>query len=733
MRRSLLRHSQGQSLPLVGLMAVLIFLFTGFAIDGGLLYAQRRLMQNTADAACLAAANSLSLNKITAGSTLAQTAESEAQQVIQNNLGTTPGAGVNAPGTLAYTNISEVYAADGSTGTGLTQGIEIDGPDVRVALRSPANAFFMRVIGYNTYTVAARAHCDATAGGGGMPFAVARWRGYDTDGDIKTGELTTNKTLPQYYHVGATDKVLTVRDILAQQSNSILCQPGTPATVPAAGCQNWPGWGSADYPGDPAAGTGLYSDPAYPASESAPGPETVIAGADATPNVGDGSFAGTIVLDFRQTTFPSPLFYNGLEPTTALSQYKDYATRYILGSYPGPWVIPGQQIAYYNGVTAGLVEKPFDQRFNVGDKVAVLMYNGTINSDPDFSMTFPATFDDYASRPAGSFTSGSATCSVPADEAFDGQTSSQTSRKADAPYKINLLPQTYSTFELRAFISSDQPDNWEGSWNSGSYNTFNINGAAPVVSISTSGLNLPFQMRPTNTFDCTDPVTSATTTYPSRKDGAETIYLEAEDTATGKRRAVYVLLDQNADANDFYAYFSQVPMVYQALEPGNSTKAELKLDKVSGSSLDIGSGAGKVQVGTIEWFDASDVNETSSIGSGNSLNGVTVDVSHSGSKNELTIDTSNTADTGREYYIRIPLSYTASGKTYTHYVWYYISVRTPLSSASGIGKFVYALGYANFVITDIDSNNIWGRAISGLARDPSELISGLQPRLVPWE
>ena len=727
MRRFLLRHNQGQALPLVGLMAIVLFLMIGLAIDGGLLYAQRRVMQNTADAACLAAANSLALNRINTGLTLAQTAESAAQQVILNNLGTTPGSGVNAPGTLAYANISEIYSAQTGTGTDLTKGIEISGPDVRVALRSPANTFFMRAVGYNTYTVPARSHCDATAGGGGVPFAVARWRGYDTSGDVNTDGLTTNKTLPQYYRQGSTDKVMTVRDVLAQQAESAICKP--PGDT--ASCANWPDWGAAGYPGDPTAGTGLYSDPTFPATEDLPGPETVIAGPDATPNVGDSSFSGPIVLDFRQTTFPLPLFYNGLQPTTALSQYKDYATRYILGSYPGPFVIPGQQIAYYNGVSAGLIEKPFDQRYNVDDKIAVLMYNGTINSDPDFLVTFPNPSDSQATRSAGTFTSGSATCDVPSGEAFDGQTGSQTSRKADASYKINVLPQTYSTFKLRAFISSDQPSDWEGNWNSGSHQTFNINGAAPVVSISTSGQNQTFGMRPTNTFDCSDPLLGTVTTYPSRKNGAETIYLEVEDTATGKRRAVYVRLDQGAASNDFYAYFSQIPMVFQPIEQGNSTQAELKLDKVSGSNLFIGTGASQVQVGTIQWYDAS--NLSSVIGSGTSLNGVTVVVDRQGSRNQLTIDTSNTATTGKEYYIRIPLSYTNGLQTYTHYVWYYIAVRTPLSNASGIGQYVYALGYANYKITSITSNTIKGRAISGLMRDPTEIISGFQPRLVPWQ
>ena len=103
MHRFLQRYSPGQSLPLVGLMAVMLFLMTGLAIDGGLLYAQHRLMQNTADASCLAASSQLSLGKTE------DEAKARAKDVIGTNLGSTgPGTGVNAPGTLAYTAIGDV-------------------------------------------------------------------------------------------------------------------------------------------------------------------------------------------------------------------------------------------------------------------------------------------------------------------------------------------------------------------------------------------------------------------------------------------------------------------------------------------------------------------------------------------------------------------------------------------------------------------------------------------------
>ena len=42
-----------------------------------------------------------------------------------------------------------------------------------------------------------------------------------------------------------TDKVMTVRDMVAQEAKSIICQP--PGDT-SASCANWPDWGVAGYP-----------------------------------------------------------------------------------------------------------------------------------------------------------------------------------------------------------------------------------------------------------------------------------------------------------------------------------------------------------------------------------------------------------------------------------------------------------------------------------------------------
>ncbi|MDZ4719040.1 MAG: hypothetical protein SH847_11360 [Roseiflexaceae bacterium] len=97
----------------------------------------------------------------------------------------------------------------------------------------------------------------------------------------------------------------------------------------------------------------------------------------------------------------------------------------------------------------------------------------------------------------------------------------------------------------------------------------------------------------------------------------------------------------------------------------------------------------------------------------------------------LNINVQNNALTGREYYIKIPFSYTSGGNTYQHSLWYYIQVRAPLNNSQSINQFVYTLGYANFQITSIDANSIKGRAVSGLLV-PDQLKMGMQPRLLPW-
>jgi Flp pilus assembly protein TadG len=721
MPRTAHRRSDGQSLVTLAVFAFLLFLTMGLAIDGGLIYTQRRVMQNTADAACLTAANRMAMGKTNLEATTA------AQDIIKDNLGATPGTGANAPGTLAYSSYTDLYGNGTNTGTGasLVKGIEINGPDVRVALQSPANTTFMRIAGIATYTVAARAHCNATAGAGAVPFAVARWRGYDSSGKLDTDGLSTDKSLPQNGKKGQ----MTVHDILRREGSNIITQ--------------WPGWGSATYPGDPAASTDLYSSPSSTeiATDANPGEETMLAGNEARPNLGGNSFTGPIVLDYRQTTYAQPLFYNGLTPDSALPIYKDYATKYILGDYPGPSVIPGQELAYYSGVSAGLMEKPFNERYHVGDKVTMLIYNGTVYDSNKDADAFTLSYNDFKNDAVQKLGSGSGPSGYTCPSLPSGYSYYDTSKPA--AYKFVNTPLTFANFELRAFLSND-PSSWgelEGTWSSSSpsYSSgpyaLNINGSASSVSLDTSAHTINFKVAPQSKITCTDTLNPLLTKdVLIRPDGAETIYLESQNTAHSKRHGLYAFMNNNADSNDFYAYFPQLDIAYQPLEPGDKASVDFNADKANGTNGGpgtkmtlAGSGPG---VDAISWYSPSDLSSAlcSSTGNTSTCNGVTVKLAKSGAKNQLDIEVASSASTGKEYYLR----FTLSSGSYTHYAWYYIAVRPPLNNSKSLTEYVYALGYTKFLITYTDSNTIKGRAISGLL-DPKKDAPGLRPRLVGWE
>jgi hypothetical protein len=57
-----------------------------------------------------------------------------------------------------------------------------------------------------------------------------------------------------------------------------------------------------------------------------------------------------------------------------------------------------------------------------------------------------------------------------------------------------------------------------------------------------------------------------------------------------------------------------------------------------------------------------------------------------------------------------------------------------VATASSSGEYVDIIGFANFEITDISSNDISGRAISGVEADGGDgtLRRAQQARLVPW-
>jgi putative Flp pilus-assembly TadE/G-like protein len=126
------KYESGQVMVLASMALVIIMGFAALAVDVGMLWSQRRQMQTAADAGSLAGATALRYN---------QSYSSAAADTLKLNGFTNGQNGV----TVAVNNppTSGTYSGDSKY--------------VEVVVQQPEPTYFLRVLGYNTTTVSARA------------------------------------------------------------------------------------------------------------------------------------------------------------------------------------------------------------------------------------------------------------------------------------------------------------------------------------------------------------------------------------------------------------------------------------------------------------------------------------------------------------------------------------------------------------------------------------------------
>lgn len=132
----------GQSIVLIAFLLVGLIAFLGLVFDGGSAYAQRRLMQNAADAGALAGARALSQNP-------AQNCavKSAAEDYAARNQ-------AQPPITVKYIYLSDGQDHDIPSGCGTPPS---DAYAVHVIAGTSFNTFFLRILGENTGDVSAEA------------------------------------------------------------------------------------------------------------------------------------------------------------------------------------------------------------------------------------------------------------------------------------------------------------------------------------------------------------------------------------------------------------------------------------------------------------------------------------------------------------------------------------------------------------------------------------------------
>ena len=359
-----------------------LFAAAGLAFDIGRFYAERRFLQNAADAAALAAANAL-----IQGRTQAE-ADIVARAVLSSNFSSDPNGVVPAqpPATPQY---ESGHAGDPVY---LTNGILFSGTEVRVAVQNSISYTFGRAVGLTSSLIGAQARVKTMANA--LPIAVRRFVN-------SPGPATSNNTAPCAVNENQ------FLDFFATQNTACL------GTETNSGLRVEPNAGSAFDATNPDSDPGNH------------GPELAILGQGAQPGNG-ADFRGFIALDIRNfATSSSQLYYNGVTSGTNPNTLKSIEANWITaGGYPGPQFPaavtppdPNDQVAILNGNSTGIVIDAMAERYVAGDEILVAVYPGNVMAIPDFAMTSPGTIN----LPATGTTASAGSMKVSRNQAFSGQ------------------------------------------------------------------------------------------------------------------------------------------------------------------------------------------------------------------------------------------------------------------------------------------------------------------------
>ena len=375
------RREHGQVLVIFALSITAIFAAAGLAFDIGRFYAERRFLQNAADAAALAAANAMIQGRTSSE------ADTVARAVLASNFSRDPNGVIPSlpPTTPQY---ESGHAGDPVY---LTNGILISGGEVRVAVENGINYSFGRAIGLSSSTI--RGQARAKSIGYALPIAVRRFVN-------APGPATTNNTNP------CADNETEFMDFFATANTSCL------GTETNSGLRVEPNPGSAFDSSNPG------SDP------SNHGPVIAILGQGAQPGNG-ADFRGFIALDIRNfATSTSQLYYNGVTAGTGSNVLKAMEANWItVGGYPGPQfpaaITPpdaNDQVGIMSGNATGAAIDAAMDRFVPGDEVLVAVYPGDVMSIPDFAVGSPGTI----SLPTTGTTANVGSLKVSRNQAFSG-------------------------------------------------------------------------------------------------------------------------------------------------------------------------------------------------------------------------------------------------------------------------------------------------------------------------
>lgn len=665
-----LRESEaGQAAAVVALLLFFVFLpLAALAIDGSMIYMVRRDLQNVADATALSACRVLAEGGDTNAATTA------AQTTLQTNLGA---------------NWSQFVSPQVGTGVGLLRGLEIGAPDVRVALQRPAPTVLTQFVGRGQTMVTAQAHCLSNGGGGLLPIAIQRYDG--APGGTLRDYLGNKSASGVSTGTGVCQRPVTLQDPPAPYStdSDLVTWPGRygpwPVPVPQSG----------------------YTASDGSVDDSNTGPEVLLLGQSADTNNNESSMRDLVLLDIRNVASGNALeYYNGANSQADAAKNMSQNWIYQHG-YPGPYPQTGSQVAILDGASNAFAAGAMQTAgYRVGDAVAAVVYDGYVWTTPNFKIVItPLANNGIAgSQPLDEGAAVAYTVAV----VNTSPASAHWYSPIDLTFNFDFTnkpvpPGTNMTMDGNPVTGGTYTQNGvtEAGW-SGTLRIWSAQLITP--SLYLSGLNL--------FTDSSLRTRGASTNYGfgyvlgSTPDDDFALRNGPGDSGNYPGKLV-VRVNQSAQA--VVATFGTATFPI-----GNPCKQKVSNVPVHADLLL----SGAPQAWGSYFLSSQDMN---------------VDIAQGALKVvNFTLNPNPGAFLG-SYTLRIAVGPGSCGTTS-------LGVRTmdvPLDILEAApnatpDKFVYIQGYAVFRISCVDTNDVWGYAISSLYESYEDVRIGLRPRLVPW-
>jgi putative Flp pilus-assembly TadE/G-like protein len=408
------------------------------------------------------------------------------------------------------------------------------------------------------------------------------------------------------------------------------------------------------------------------------GPIIALIGQGAQPG-NMANFRGFVALDIRNfASATSNVFYNGVTAGTNANTIKAMQAGWVANGYPGPAFPPAtappdpdDQVAIMDGNSSGIIVDEIDLRFAPGDEILAAVYSGTVMTIPDFSFTVAST----ATIGTTQNRNNAVTMSVTKNAAFTGVvTTSALTDWGDPtnPYGTTLAPLTFSPSP-----------------------------ASPPTTVSWT--------------------TFQTTGAPA---GIYTIWIQGHSSSPYLTDHFYpVAVNIGGVARDFTS--SGAGLVVSTATTGSTGTGTMTFSTSNTNSTFFG---GTVNL-TVEGGPQSNGVLPTGIGAV-SVTPSSFALNKNGSQNVTVSVNGGTLGPG-EYPLSIRATGTNSaGQKVTRMIPFTFDVATAGTSS----EYVDILGFAVFRITSLDSNSVFGYAISGVYADMNDpaLRRGQVARLVPW-